>query len=106
MKIHELYDKEPITVGSYLSKCGVKDIEEYLHPSGKYLDNWREYEDVVYGIKEIEFWTKIDNEVTIFIIQDGDTDGICSTVILYQYLTQLSDKWNIKILIHNPKNKI
>ena len=105
MKIHELYDKEPITVGSYLSKCGVKDIEEYLHPSGKYLDNWREYEDVVYGIKEIEFWTKIDNEVTIFIIQDGDTDGICSTVILYQYLTQLSDKWNIKILIHSGKQR-
>ena len=41
----------------------------------------------------------------MFIIQDGDVDGICSTVILYQYLMKLSDKWTIKILIHSGKQR-
>ena len=35
MQITELYDNEPITINSYLSKCGVKDVEEYFNPSGK-----------------------------------------------------------------------
>ena len=40
MNIKELYDKnEQINIETYLSKCGVKDIEEYLNPSGKYLDD-------------------------------------------------------------------
>lgn len=103
MQIHELYDREPITISSYLTKCGVKDVEEYLNPTGKYIDDWHEYNDIPYAIKEIEYWSKFDS--TIFIVQDGDVDGICSTVILYQYLMQLSDKWSIQILIHDGKQR-
>lgn len=103
MQINKLYDKEPITIDSYLTKCGIKDVEEYLNPTGKYIDNWYNYQDIPYAIKEIEYWSKLDSK--IFIIQDGDVDGICSTVILYQYLMQLSDKWNIQILIHDGKQR-
>ena len=35
MQVNELYGNEPITVESYLEKCGVKDIKEYLTPTGK-----------------------------------------------------------------------
>lgn len=105
MKVTELYkDKEQITVSSYLEKCGVKDVKEYLNPSGKYIDEWWRYNDIAYSCSEIKYWSMIDDS-TIFIIQDGDTDGICSTVILYQYLSKLSDKWNIKILIHSGKQR-
>ena len=103
MQINKLYDKEPITIDSYLTKCGVKDVEEYLNPTGKYVEDWHEYKDIPYAIKEIEYWSKLDSK--IFIIQDGDVDGICSTVILYQYLMKLSDKWTIKILIHSGKQR-
>ena len=103
MQVNELYGNEPITVESYLEKCGVEDTKEYLNPTGKYIDEWWKYEDIPYACQEIEYWSKLDS--TVFIIQDGDVDGICSTVILYQYLMKLSDKWTIKILIHSGKQR-
>lgn len=103
MQVNELYGNEPITIESYLEKCGVKDTKEYLNPTGKYIDEWWKYEDIPYACQEIEYWSKLDS--TIFIVQDGDGDGICSTVILYQYLMKLSDKWTIKILIHSGKQR-
>lgn len=103
MQINELYDNEPITIKSYLEKCGVKDTEEYLNPTGKYIDNWREYKGLENVCQELEYWSKTDE--TIFIVQDGDVDGICSTAILYQYLIKFSNTWNIKILIHSGKQR-
>lgn len=103
MKVNELYGNEPITIESYLEKCGVEDTKEYLNPTGKYIDEWWKYEDIPYACQEIEYWSKLES--TVFIIQDGDVDGICSTVILYQYLMKLSDKWTIKILIHSGKQR-
>lgn len=103
MQLNELYSNEPITIESYLEKCGVEDTKEYLNPTGKYIDEWWKYEDIPYACQEIEYWSKLDS--TVFIVQDGDVDGICSTVILYQYLMKLSDKWIIKILIHSGKQR-
>lgn len=103
MQVNELYSNESITIESYLEKCGVEDTKEYLNPTGKYIDEWWKYEDIPYACQEIEYWSKLDS--TVFIIQDGDGDGICSTVILYQYLMKLSDKWTIKILIHSGKQR-
>ena len=103
MRINELYGNEPITIKSYLEKCGVKDTEEYLDPTGKYIDSWKEYKGLESVCQELEYWSK--TEETIFIIQDGDVDGICSTSILYQYLIKFSDTWDIKILIHSGKQR-
>lgn len=103
MQINELYGNEPITIESYLEKCGVEDTKEYLNPTGKYIDEWWKYLDIQYACQEIEYWSKLDS--TVFIVQDGDGDGIFSTVILYQYLMKLSDKWTIKILIHSGKQR-
>lgn len=103
MQVNELYGNEPITIESYLEKRGVRDTKEYLNPTGKYIDEWWKYLNISYACQEIEYWSKLDS--TVFIIQDGDGDGICSTVILYQYLMKLSDKWTIKILIHSGKQR-
>ena len=103
MQVNELYGNEPITIESYLEKCGIEDTKEYLNPTGKYIDEWWKYLDIPYACQEIEYWSKLDS--TVFIIQDGDGDGICSTVILYQYLMKLSNKWAIKILIHSGKQR-
>ena len=103
MQVNELYGNEPITIESYLEKCGVEDTKEYLNPTGKYIDEWWKYLDIQYACQEIEYWSKLDS--TVFIVQDGDGDGIFSTVILYQYLMKLSDKWTIKILIHSGKQR-
>ena len=40
MQVNELYGNEPITVESYLEKCGVEDTKEYLNPTGKRWYLW------------------------------------------------------------------
>ena len=69
MNIKELYDKnEQINIETYLSKCGVKDIEEYLNPSGKYLDDCMLYNNIRDGVQEIKYHCLTENN-KIFIIQ-------------------------------------
>lgn len=105
MNVNELFKKdEEITLESYLKKCNIKDIKEFCSPSGKYLDNCFLYEDIRSAVAEIKYLLNYSNS-TIVIVQDADLDGICSTVILYQYLSNLNPNWNIRILIHKGKER-
>ena len=105
MNVNELFKKdEEITLESYLKKCNIKDIKEFCSPSGKYLDNCFLYEDIRSAVAEVKYLLNYSNS-TIAIVQDADLDGICSTVILYQYLSNLNPNWNIRILIHKGKER-
>ena len=105
MNVNELFKKdEKITLESYLKKCNIKDIKEFCSPSGKYLDNCFLYEDIRSAVAEVKYLLNYSNS-TIVIVQDADLDGICSTVILYQYLSNLNPNWNIRILIHKGKER-
>ena len=107
MDIKELYNNEfenPISLNSYLTMNGIIDIEEYLNPSGMYLDSWKQYNNMSLAITELNYWLQYEDS-KIFIIQDGDTDGICSTVILYNYLKALKEDLDISILIHTSKQR-
>lgn len=105
MKIKEIYNKnEKVTVESYLRKCGVKDINEFYNPSGKYIESYTLYNDIIYAVQEVKYLLNYDNS-NIIIVQDSDLDGICSTLILYQYLSNLNNNWNIEILIHTGKQR-
>lgn len=105
MNVNELFKKdEEITLESYLKKCNIKDIKEFCSPSGKYLDNCFLYKDIRSAVAEVKYLLNY-NDSTIVIVQDADLDGICSTVILYQYLSNLNPNWNIRILIHKGKER-
>lgn len=105
MNVNELFKKdEEITLETYLKKCNIKDIKEFCSPSGKYLDNCFLYEDIRSAVAEVKYLLNYSNS-TIVIVQDADLDGICSTVILYQYLSNLNPNWNIRILIHKGKER-
>ena len=103
MKFHELYkDDEEITLSSYLIKNGVKDVEEFLNPVGKYLDNYLDY----YNINDaIKMFKKNIGKDAYILCDSGDTDGITSTVIMYQYMKNINTNWNIEILIHEGKER-
>lgn len=105
MQIEELYAKdESINIDTYLTKCGVTDVAEYINPNGTYIEHYNRYDDIIHASKEIEFYSKIEDS-KIIIVQDGDTDGVCSTVILYQYLKRIKPNWDIIILIHSSKQR-
>ena len=103
MKIKELYNKnEEITLNSYLTKCGVKDVNEFLNPTGKYLDDCFAYHNMD---KAIEMFKRNINKDTYILCDSGDCDGITSAVIMYQYMKEIDKDWNIAILIHQGKER-
>lgn len=109
MTIETLFDKnEIITMDSYLTKCGVKDLQEYYAPTGKYIDPPFLYKGINLVANEVEYWINYPDS-KIVIVQDGDGDGVCSAVILYQYLTLMAKKVNsnvqISVLIHTDKQR-
>lgn len=104
MIINNLYNKdEEITIESYLLKNDIKDISEFINPTGKYIDNYSSYNNMNKAVKELKKHYE-NNEDKIFIIQDPDVDGIVSASILYQYLKALKD-WDISILMHTGKQR-
>lgn len=105
MKINELYkDNEHITLESYLKKCGViSDIKTYLKPQFFNQDLPSNYINMD---KATEMFIKHFNNLTpSYIICDSDLDGITSTVLMYQYMKALNKEWDIKILIHEGKER-
>lgn len=105
MLIKELYNSnEPITIESYLEKYGVADVEEFLNPTGKYLDNCLLYADIKDAVQLLK-WEYISEVSRILIVQDCDVDGICSAYEVYDYLSRLSDHWEIKVALHTGKQR-
>lgn len=106
MKIEELYTQnETITLNNYLEdKCKIQDVEEYLSPTGKYIENWTKYPNINEALKEIQY-ESLQKDSKIFLIQDCDVDGICSCVIIYQALKTIRPNWNIKVLLHTSKQR-
>lgn len=106
MKINEIFkNNEEITIDSYLRKCGIKNIKEFIKPHIPFekpeIDNWFDYYNMDKArnmfIKHYNFKTPT------YIICDSDLDGITSTAFIYMYMKALKEDWDIEILIHNGK---
>ena len=103
MKIKELYDRnENITLNSYLTKCGVKDISEFIEPTGKYLDDCFAYHNMD---KAVEMFKRNIGKDVYILCDSGDNDGLTSATIMYQYMKEIDKDWNIAILIHQGKER-
>ena len=108
MNIKQLYnDPSDITFESYLKLKGVKDIENYVVPRGKYIENPLLFENIEYAVDEIKYWCLLSEQetVVIYIVVDSDLDGYTSATILYQYLILLCPTLTIKFLIHTSKQR-
>ena len=104
MNVCNLFEEnENITLESYLNKFGIKDIEEYLNPTGKYLDNGISYRNMLEAVQDFKWHYNLKDPA--YILCDNDADGILSTCIMYQYMKLLNPKWNIKILLHDNKER-
>lgn len=104
MKIKQLLSQvnKSTFIQDYLVACGVNDIQEYLMPTGKYVDNPMDYENIDKGLKLINNITTQSNH--IYIVQDCDTDGICSATLMYRFLLYIGiNPDRITVLFHDSK---
>lgn len=105
MNVKTLYKKdEQISLESYLIKHGIEDINEYLLPTGKYLDNCLSYINMREAVQNFK-WHYLQEDPCYILSDSGDLDGITSACILYKYMKLLNPKWNIKILLHKNKER-
>lgn len=99
MKIKTIFNNiSDISLENYLKKCNISDVQEYINPSGKYIESPYIYKNMLKGVQLIKYHI-LQNDL-ICIICDNDADGVCSTTLTYKYLKLLEPKLNIKILIH------
>lgn len=88
----------------YLARHNIIDKKEFLKPTGKYLDSCYAYSNMNEAVQLIKYHYLQNN--TVYILSDsGDTDGITSASILYDYFKLLKADWKIIILIHEGKER-
>ena len=106
MVINNLYDNnEKLSITNYLNKFGIEDIEEFINPTGKYIESPFLYNNMIEAVQCFR-WYYLDPASTVYILSDsGDTDGITSSCMLYLYMQLIKPNWDIKILIHEGKER-
>lgn len=106
MKIKSLLQQvnKDTFIQDYVGACGVDDVQEYLNPKGKYVDDPIEYENIQKGLKLINELISKRSEDNIYIVQDCDVDGICSATLMYKFLIYIGiHPDRIDVLFHNNK---
>ena len=105
MKINHLFDDvEEISVENYLKLNNISDIEDYLKPTGKYVESPHLYINMLEGVQAFKYHY-LQKDKAYILCDSGDSDGILSTTIIYRYMKLMNPKWNVKILIHKGKQR-
>ena len=87
----------------YLEAFGIKDVEEYLYPTYKYVERPERYDNMQEG-KELLHKILSNQTNHIGIVQDCDCDGLFSAVMMYNFLkNDLKVKNSIFIYFHSDK---
>ena len=80
---------------------GIKDIESFLEPSKKLLNDPSKLSYIEKARLLLEEKYKEDSQVLLVI--DSDADGYCSAAIMYQYLKEVNSDVNIDYVCHEGK---
>lgn len=97
--VNENFEKDYIV--SLLAARGVEDIEEFLNPTEKSLQDYMDLENMEEGAALL--LKTINNNGKILLIVDSDPDGYTSSAILYLYLKKIFPKLQIDYWVHEKK---
>ena len=90
MKVKPLLTKQDVApdvfLDRYLTACGVKDTKRWLRRDRRSLDNPFGYANMNQAVDVVR--EVVVKEGKIGILCDCDNDGICSSAIIYLYLTK------------------
>lgn len=108
MKIKQLVPQlnRDTFIDDYFRECGIEDVEEFKDPVGKYVGDVREYSAIK---RKVELFKEKLNKIVkdnkkVIIVQDSDSDGICSATLTYNMLRWYGIKHhNIITFFHSDK---
>lgn len=102
MKVKVKYENiEKDYIRKLLELRGIKDIESFLEPSKKLLNDPSKLSYIEKARLLLEEKYKEDSQVLLVI--DSDADGYCSAAIIYQYLKEVNSDVNIDYVCHEGK---
>lgn len=102
MLVNNLYSpNEEVNIESYLLKCGVTDLQEYLNPTGSQIEPFENYNNFQKGYEL--FVNHISKQSNICLYADVDNDGITSYSIMYRYIKELNPNIKICTIINEGK---
>ena len=105
MKIKPLYNNNNIvSIEQILSDKGIDDIDEYLKPTNKYMENPFDYVNMDDAIT-IFYEHMVKGTRTYILVDSGDCDGYSSASMLFMYMKQLDPKWDIRVGLHTSKQR-
>ena len=80
----KLKNANPKTIiENYLSECGVKNVNQYLQADESKIQNPNLYLNIDAAISRLKM--AIENREKVAILVDCDNDGLCSSVICYDF---------------------
>ena len=103
MKIHPLLthiDSHDF-LSDYLTQCGVKDVDEYLHADLSICDSPWDYPNMMCGVNRLK--RALDLNQKIGIIVDEDHDGYTSASIMYMFIKKMNPDHDVVPLFHKSK---
>lgn len=102
MNVKTLYQKdEQISIESYLNKHNITDIQEFLYPSGKYLEDPLWYNNMDKGVNII--LNSLNKNEQFGLLVDSDGDGWYSSSLFYKYIKLVKPDIKIKVFFHHNK---
>lgn len=102
MNVKTLYNKdEEISLESYLNKHNISDTQEFLYPSGKYLENPLWYNNMGKGVNII--LDSLSKNEQFGLLVDIDGDGWYSSSLFYKYIKLVKPDVKIKVFFHHNK---
>ena len=107
MKVKPLLEKiNPSTfIDDLLKAYGVRcDIDSYLTPTPILFEYHHSYDNMNEAYELLLSTINHENNLEhIYLIQDSDTDGVCSAGLMYSYLKQVNPNVEIQVLFHQGK---
>jgi len=108
MKVKQLVPQlnKDTFVDDYFLSCGIKDVEEFKQPIGRYIGNVEEYSAIGRKVKLFEEYLNkvMETQSKIAIVQDCDVDGICSATMTFFILKRFGfQPEDVVFLYHSDK---
>jgi single-stranded-DNA-specific exonuclease len=101
--MNENTNRELPIVEQVLLNRGIQDPRRYLNLSDKDLHSYNLFGiSIKQAVQCLE--EHMEKESKIGILQDPDLDGVCSTAILYNYLSRIYKKEKLTYILHTNKS--
>ena len=102
MKINLINENFQSFYGKNLLKSrGIEDLENFLYPTEKNLEDWKKLKNIEKGIELLD--SKIKDNAHFVLLMDSDCDGFCSATIFYQFIKSINKNIKITLLLHEGK---